>query len=217
MTAGMTRDSTVGYGCEAEIVDEVGLDGGKVLVCKGVYPPAEDTWLLLNAAVGYANRLRPRLVIDVGSGTGAVYIGVGLSRVVYGVLIDVSPCAAVCSLLNVKRLNLLADVVQCDNASCIRVPRGSLVVYNTPYLPSSDEMPESLWWQGGAREAVKLVRLLRGYCGWLGLVTIANTSPASELLDVARSSGIEARIVAEKPEDFFTRVYVVELRPRQCA
>ncbi len=205
------------YKCNLFITDTVRIDERlEIGVCRDVYPPAEDSWLLLEQGLRAVKELRPSIVIDVGSGTGVIYITLASLHPSYGILIDISSCAVYCSLVNVRNTRLIADVVQCDNLSCVRVPGGALVIYNTPYLPSSDDIEESVWWQGGAREAVKLVKRLAGYCSWTAFLTIADTSPIDELIDAASRAGVEYAIVAEMPEDLFTRVYVVRLKSGRC-
>jgi len=80
----------------------------------------------------------------------------------YALLIDLNPCAAYCAHTNTASTGLgwLIDVAQCDSISCLRcpLPRGAVIIYNTPYLPVEDEGLEALAWSGGIDEASRAAR-----------------------------------------------------------
>lgn len=204
-------ESRVGYECEAKCVREVYLDGARAIcVCESVYEPAEDTWLALEAVKEIQGERRLAVCVDVGAGTGVL----GLQCGVYGsytVLIDVSPCAVYCSLLNSRRMGLdaLVDVAQCDNMTCIRCPSEGLAVYNTPYLPVEDEGLEGLAWSGGIHEAERLARLV-STCKGLKCVTLVYSSLSGSDKDVLDSLGSVGIAVKKKRlHMFFEDILVV--------
>jgi len=94
-----------------------------------VYPPAEDSSLLLRAAlreVGETDR-----VLEVGTGSG--YIAAGLSgRAAAVVVTDINPHAAACA-----RARGLA-AVRTDLFAGLSGPF-DLILFNPPYLPTAPE------------------------------------------------------------------------------
>lgn len=185
----------LGYSCEAGCHKRVYLDGDRgVCVCPRVYEPAEDTWLALEAIREIEAGGPAPLCVDVGSGTGVLGLECA-SRGSYTVMIDLSPCAARCSLLNARGsgLDALVDVVQCDNASCLRCPgAGAYIMYNTPYLPVEDEGIEALAWSGGIGEAERLAALVAGCPGYRCVVLVYSSLSGSNerLLDVLSKAGV---------------------------
>ena len=95
-------------------------------------------------------------MVDVGSGTGVLGLSCAHASS-YTLLIDVNPCAVLCSKRNAaaNRLDAVTDVVQCDNVTCLRSLGGGLLVYNTPYLPVEDAGCLGAAWSGGLREALR--------------------------------------------------------------
>ena len=105
-----------------------------------VYEPAEDTALLLRVLREREPDLRGRRCLDVGTGTGAVALGLAEAgaRVV---AVDVSPVAARLARENVEAR---ADVLRGDLLTALRGPF-EVVTFNAPYLPSSDEERLAGW------------------------------------------------------------------------
>jgi len=208
----------VGYACpvDAEPYEQLSYLDEEVFVehCGEVYEPAEDTWLLLGEVRRLLGELRPRVCIDVGTGTGvlaAACRGTGLV-----VATDISPCAASCAVSNLYRLEPAEAVVaQCDLASCLRCPRKGpvLVVFNTPYLvpEEGEEGLLELAWSGGLEPAARLLDgvadCLRSRGGCVVLATLRDW--AESLLGRAAERGLEAAAVASA-RYFFEEIVVVE-------
>ena len=159
----------VPYTCRLGESKKLYLDARNfIYVFSTVYEPAEDTWLAVDCSVNVLAGLewRPKLVVDVGSGTGAITATLLLRDSVssYTLMVDLSPCAALNSWANAKLLgyDALVDVAQCDNITCVRSGIDRVVaIYNTPYLPVEDDGGlETLAWSGGLKEATRLVELL---------------------------------------------------------
>ncbi len=110
-----------------------------IMVHEGVYAPAEDSWLLLDAL-----EIDECSMLDMGTGTGVL----GLHAARHGMdvdAVDVSPAA-----VDNARANA------CHNDIDIRVTRGDLftgvdkcydvIAFNPPYLPARDGDSR---WDGG--------------------------------------------------------------------
>jgi release factor glutamine methyltransferase len=105
-----------------------------------VYEPAEDTHLLLRVLREREPDLRARRCADVGTGAGAVALGLAGAgaRVV---AVDLSPLAA---RLAAENLAGQADVIQGNLLSALRGPF-DVVTFNAPYLPSAPEERVEGW------------------------------------------------------------------------
>jgi len=216
----------LGYTCGATeppllSLSIIGLDHAHIVEhCSGVYEPAEDTWLTERVLNIYVERLRPRICIDVGTGTGVLAAACSrFAETVYAT--DINPCAAICAALNLKRLAAInTDVVQCSTTSCLRCPRRGpvLVVFNTPYLPPGEEVDPYLdiAWSGGAEPALEVLRAyaecVRRIGGCLLLTTHGLWQGA--IAAEAAKLGLEARSVAEE-RYFFESIAVVEACARK--
>ncbi|MGW3688019.1 HemK2/MTQ2 family protein methyltransferase [Streptomyces sp. NPDC005125] len=111
----------------------------KLLKPPGVYAPQEDTAMLISAL--RREHLSPQaVVLDVGTGTGAVAIAAARHGAARVVAIDTSAAAVLTT-----RVNALLS----GHARAIRVSRGDLtepvtglrfdlVLVNPPYVPSAD-------------------------------------------------------------------------------
>lgn len=120
----------------------------------GVYAPAEDTFLLLDA-------IDPRpgeRVLEVGTGCGLVAVhAAGIARVV---ATDVHPAAVRAARDNAARNGREVAVARADLARGIRGPF-DLVAFNPPYLPASDDGADATAWTGGAEGSEVAVRFLQ--------------------------------------------------------
>jgi release factor glutamine methyltransferase len=101
------------------------------------YPPSNDTVLALKVLEkAYYSNLRPRNVLDIGTGSGvlalASYLLFKPARLV---ATDVSPYAIISARKTLEYTNAL--VVRCNLASCTR-GLWDLVIANPPYLPVED-------------------------------------------------------------------------------
>ena len=182
--------------------------------CPGVYEPADDTWLTYHVLDRLAQRVTPRLCLDIGTGTGV--LAAACSNTGYIVSVDVNPCAVGCAVNNLRRLGYGPglEVVQSSLASWLRCPlRGPLLaVFNTPYLPEGSETGSILdtAWTGGPGPARRLIDELAGCITSIGgcivLTTLADW--AEGLQEEARSRGLQAGIAARE-RFFFEEVVVV--------
>ncbi len=112
----------------------------EMLVLPGVYTPAEDSFLMVEAVL---KEVRPSdRVLEIGAGSGIVSAFIKDRASV--IATDISPCAVKCAKLNgidVIRANLFDGVKG----------KFDLVVFDPPYLPSEERVGDWLdvAWDGG--------------------------------------------------------------------
>jgi methylase of polypeptide subunit release factors len=176
-------------------------------VCRGVYEPAEDTELLLEA-MDTAGLCSP--LIDVGPGTGieALYA----ARQGFEVIaIDVSWTAALNTMINSSR-NTSIHVVQGSTLQSIRRGACCSAVFNTPYLPVSDSIPGGEAWSGGDRGVKQAVEFLReaGRAGCRRLVIVtSSTADVESLLEEAARHGYKTRTASSRHMFFETMIALI--------
>ncbi|MCS7135878.1 MAG: methyltransferase [Nitrososphaerota archaeon] len=99
-----------------------------------VYPPSEDTFLLIDSIndMPYV-----RKALEVGSGSGAVSVVLTYKAdYVVATDIDLNSCYATLERLRKHDRRASTDVVCCDLLSAFRGGSGfDLIVFNPPYLP----------------------------------------------------------------------------------
>jgi biotin-(acetyl-CoA carboxylase) ligase/SAM-dependent methyltransferase len=119
----------------------------ELLVPKTVYPPREDSTLLINCI----NNLKSPngKALEIGCGTGI--ISIALARNDWSVeALDINPYAVISTKENIRRIGLEKAIsvreggVGEDNFS---IPKGvTLIVWNLPYLTPPSENEERLEW-----------------------------------------------------------------------
>ncbi|MEM0155651.1 MAG: methyltransferase [Thermoplasmataceae archaeon] len=109
--------------------------------CAGVYEPAEDTFLILD------NVLPGRELLEIGCGTGiiSVYFAKTGCKVT---ACDINGTAVECARKNAKENSVLVDFSESDLFSNIS-GQFDTIIFNPPYLPTSDDVEEGTQWNGG--------------------------------------------------------------------
>lgn len=167
-----------------------------------VYPPAEDTELMLSALdlldIGAGDA-----ACDVGAGTGVL----GLRMAARGarvVAVDVNPHAARLARANARRNGLGLLVVRGSLLAPVRGPF-DVVAFNPPYLPvqgeSRGELP--LAWEGGAGGIGWARLFLAGVQrtlapGGRALVLLSSLGDGVGFLLLAAERGLRAEPVARR-------------------
>ncbi|KZT23856.1 S-adenosyl-L-methionine-dependent methyltransferase [Neolentinus lepideus HHB14362 ss-1] len=113
-----------------------------------VYEPAEDTFILLDALeqdVEYLKSLRPRICLEIGSGSGCAssFLGalLGCTSSLY-LCTDINPHATKCTVSTGKQNKIELDVVLTSFAHPLhsRLRKSvDVLLFNPPYVPTIDE------------------------------------------------------------------------------
>ncbi len=120
----------------------------RVYTSNCAYEPAEDSFLAIRIASKLIKKinLKPRIILDIGSGTGILGISISQEYGSYVIGVDINPYAVKATR---ETLGSRGVAIQCNWASCFKGPF-DLSIMNPPYLPVHDELrdcPElSLSW-----------------------------------------------------------------------
>lgn len=181
-----------------------------------VYEPAEDTHLLLRAALEEVSA--EDVVLEMGAGRGLVSKSlVPLARRV--IATDINPGAV--RLLRREGI----DTVRSDLFTGIR-SRFDLVLFNPPYLPTGEEEVLEGWlnraFDGGYTGRDTINRFLEELGDHLNagsgraLLLVSSISDPSEVTQKARREGLEVEVVASE-KYFFEELLVLRLSlPRRA-
>jgi release factor glutamine methyltransferase len=174
-----------------------------------IYPPAEDTLLLLRVALQEARA--EDAAIEIGCGSGLICRELALN--VRSILAtDISPHATRC----VKGLGI--EVVRADLFRGIEA-KFDLVIFNPPYLPTSKEEKTSGWLNAALDGGETGRDLIFAFLGQLGshlsphgraLLLISSLDGLEEIGEKARAEGLEVRLKATE-RCFFEQLHVLEV------
>ncbi len=175
----------------------------------GVYPPSEDTMLLLGAVDVHA---RER-ILEIGTGTGV--IALHAAKVAHVVATDVNPTAVSLVRKNALKNDLSLAVVRCDVFDGLR-GTFDVIAFNPPYLEGDvvggwDERA----WRGGMKGIELTKRFLQGLPHHLtdrGHAYLLIRSDQIEALMLTKNT-FDVKIVARR-KLFFEELLVFELSRR---
>ena len=160
---------------------EIKYKGACIQLADEVYDPAEDSYLLADAAISYArDGMR---VLEIGTGTGFVSSVLLANVNVNLTATDINPHAAKCAKSNgieVIRTNMF-DGLKAE-------PCFDMIIFNPPYLPTSDDEKVPGWlnyaFDGGRDGRAAVESFLNHVCEYLA-------SDGVILLLVSSLTGIE--------------------------
>jgi len=156
----------------------------KIHLADAIYEPAEDSYLLIDAALNEIARSKQRLrIIEIGTGSGIVTAAMMQDAPEHRyAATDISPHAVTCARAN------RVPVIRADLFSGIR-GRFDLIIFNPPYLPTAPDERVDGWldyaWNGGADGRAVINRFLEQAPAFL-------TDRGSILLLLSSLTGIEA-------------------------
>ncbi len=181
---------------------------------ESVYQPAEDSALLVDAAIDVAHPTD--LIVDVGTGSG--YVAERLATEIGATVIasDIHPGA--CQQAQTRGLS----VVRADLTTAFTDNSIDLITFNPPYLPTAPETEWGDWMEralsgGPTGRAVitpflnDLARVLSS--GGRSLMLASTLSDLDAIREVANSAGLTSSIIAEDKFPF-ERLVVFELTPK---
>jgi release factor glutamine methyltransferase len=181
-----------------------------------VYEPSDDTYLLidtLSADVVHLRARRPAVCLEVGSGSGCVITHLASLLPDSAMLAtDVNRSAALATRATGDANGRRIHTVHADLLSALRPGSVDVVVFNPPYVPTSDEELHdaekaadiSAAWAGGERGRRVLDRLMpllgaalspTGVFYLLGVVE----NDLEQISEVLRTlHGLESQVLAER-------------------
>ncbi len=175
----------------------------EISVREGVYPPAEDSWLLQRAALRFA---RGRF-LDLGCGTGIIGVTAALlPRVSQVVFTDVNPAALECARENAAANGVVPKSVflRSNLFSRLRGELFDVIAFNPPYLPTArgEKLRGSIngAFDGGATGRRVTDRFIKAASSRLkdgGVLLLVSSSLASSALDGNGNEETRAKLEAE--------------------
>ena len=160
---------------------EIKYKGACIQLADEVYDPAEDSYLLADAAINCAQT--DMRVLEIGTGTGFVS-SVLLANVNLDLTAtDINPHAAKCAKSNG------IDVMRTNMFNGLKAePCFDMIIFNPPYLPTSDDEKVPGWlnyaFDGGSDGRAAVERFLDNVCEYL-------VSDGIILLLISSLTGIE--------------------------
>ncbi len=175
--------------------------------CDDVYPPREDTFLLIDCV----EPRKGQKVLEMGCGSGLLSLHCAkIGAVVTAV--DINLKAVACTLANFQRNGLQADVRSSDLFSNVD-GRFDLILFNPPYLTGAGEGELERSWAGG-RDGIQILgRFLREAPGHLlpggRMIVLLSTTMKKAPLDKSLSAFKRRRLCGKRL--FFEELWVEEL------
>jgi release factor glutamine methyltransferase len=176
--------------------------GKEIFIDENVYPPSEDTWLLLKAALREVKQ--GDLVLEVGTGSGV--IASFLMEKARVVATDINPYAARCAKANG------IEVIRTDLFAGIKPKRQfDVIIFNPPYLP---ETKSTSWlekaWSGGRTLIIRFLDEVQSYLRENGrlLLVISSITGIEAVEQKMRSAGFKVNRTAME-RYFFEEIVVL--------
>jgi release factor glutamine methyltransferase len=174
-----------------------------------VYQPAEDTYLLLRAALSEARQ--DDFALEIGCGSGFISQEL-LAKVACLLATDINPNA-----VRAARAGGI-EVLRADLFQGIK-GKFDLILFNAPYLPTLPEERTGQWidyaldgGESGRQTVDRFIADLAEHLrpGGRALLLISSLTGLAEVLQTAEAAGLAAEVVAEEG-CFFERLYVLRL------
>lgn len=184
--------------------------------CDEVYPPAEDTFLLIDNLIVKNNDS----VLEVGCGCGIVSIAASLNAEKV-TSIDINPHAIKCTKENIK-LNNRKNIEVIESNLFEKIDdKYDLILFNTPYLPVTEEEHDvdddySKAWDGGVDGRKVIDAFLEEAPKYLkedGTIQLVQSSLSDneKTLNYLNNNGFNAKII-EKYHQFFEDITLISAK-----
>jgi release factor glutamine methyltransferase len=182
----------------------------ELIIDEGVYEPAEDSLMLLEAA----GRYRPHKALEIGTGCGLAAISLSRAGCPFVVGTDVSTEAINCATDNVSKFSPDVHLIKCDLFGPIDSPF-DLVLFNPPYIPVGNAKGEEIYWAGGKGGRELIDRFIRDLGPRLSdngraLLVHSSLNDLDRTRLYAGTLGFDLAVIAIG-KFFFEKLYVVEL------
>jgi release factor glutamine methyltransferase len=130
-------------------MDGIEIDGLHISIMEGVYPPSEDTFLMIDVLKSIEVS---GSCLELCSGTGAIGL-VGAGRLDSIIAVDINPLAVENTRSNYLKNNLYAKLcaVAGDLFAPLKKVDFDLILMNPPYLIDYKGSPKDQSWSGGER------------------------------------------------------------------
>ena len=191
------------------MVDE---DRPNIIVFPGVYPPSEDTYLLIDAL----DIRQDDVFLEVGCGAGLISL-TAAKHTCNIVSVDSSLEAVRNTLENLQRNDLSNNchIVESDLLGALAPSaKFSLIVFNPPYLPQDDEYTDLdhalVGGQTGTELTVRFVKQAVDHLvsGGRIYVVVSNLANKESIQKTMIECGFVVETVSEKPL-FFEKIQVL--------
>lgn len=187
-------------------------------VRENVYEPAEDTFLFAENLTAE----KDARVLDVGTGCGFLAI-VAAEKATSVVAVDLNPYAIRCAKENsvLNKVNTKMSFLEADLLAALdKKVKFDLVLFNAPYLPSSEHEAET-WieraWSGGVngRQVIDcFISQVQPHLETGGQVLLMQSTLAN-VEETIRKFGehkLKARVKAERKLPFFETLTLIEAK-----
>ena len=183
----------------------------EIRVDPGVYEPAEDSLMILEAAMNY----RPGSVLELGTGCGLTAITLSNTGCRFVLATDISLEAIRCAGENALKYAPGLHLLLCDLFGGIDL-RFDLILFNPPYLPVEVEAGEEVFWAGGPRGRVLIDRFIGSVGNYLSeggraLLLQSSLNDLDLSHQFAGERGLQSTLISSR-RFFFEELHVVELR-----
>jgi release factor glutamine methyltransferase len=176
--------------------------------CQSVYPPSEDTFLMLDCVEARSHES----ILEMGCGTGI--LALHCSKV-GGIVtaVDINPKSVECTRANATSNGLDMKVIQSDLFLDVEGVF-DLIIFNPPYVPDEIRGDIERSWAGGEDGIRVLDRFLREAPNHLAkggrILVLLSTTMKDAPLQCVLSQFVRDRLASKKL--FFEEIWVEQLR-----
>ncbi|HJH30185.1 MAG TPA: methyltransferase domain-containing protein [Methanosarcinaceae archaeon] len=190
---------------------EIKYKGACIKLANEVYDPAEDSYLLADAAISYARD--GMHVLEIGTGTGFVSSVLLANVNVELTATDINPHAVKCAKSNG------IEVIRTDMFDGLKVESCfDMIIFNPPYLPTSNDEKVQGWlnyaFDGGRDGRITVEHFLDEVCGYLApdgviLLLVSSLTGIEDMSSSMDVMGFDVDIVGREKCSFEELVVIM--------